>query len=154
MEVNQQINKTNLFSQASLRQRAVAGAVFLGIAAIFGLLWLDSADKISIGRWTGPCGFKQRYNLPCPTCGITTAAVTFTSGKIFRAFYIQPAGALLCCILVITAFLAFIIAVFGVYFGFVKRFFETFRIRHLILELIIIILAGWAVTLFRAIAYK
>jgi len=82
---------------------------------------------------------------------MTTAVSAFAQGKIFESFYIQPAAALLCSVLAVSAFLAFIIAVFGVYFGFIKRFFAEVKIRYIILALIIIIAAGWAVTLARAI---
>lgn len=101
------------------------------------------------------CGFKQRYGLPCPTCGMTTAVYKFVRGEIFGrngSFYEQPAAALLCTVLVLVALLAFIIAVSGVYFGFIDRFFKEVKIRHIILALVIIIAAGWAVTLARALA--
>jgi len=105
-----------------------------------------------MGRWLGYCGFEQQTGLPCPTCGMTTATLAFAQGKIFEAFYIQPACGLLCCVLVIAAILAFIIAVFGVYFRFIERFFKEIKLRYMILALIIIIAAGWAVTLARAVA--
>ena len=151
MQASQQLNKPKIFCRASSRQRLLAGLVFLVVVASFGLFWLAAHDKIDIGWWLGPCGFKQKYGLPCPTCGITTSVLAFVQGKIFEAFYIQPAGALLCCVLVVVAFLAFLIAVFGVYFGFLKRFFTEVKIKHIILALIIIIAAGWAVTLARAL---
>ena len=150
MGAGQQLNKPKIICRASFRQRLVAGVVFLVVAGCFGLLWLVGHYKIDL--WPFPCGFKQRYNLPCPGCGITTSVVAFAQGKIFEAFYIQPAAALLCCILVVAAFLAFLIAVFGVYFSFINRFFAEVKVRYIILALIIIIAAGWAVTLARAIA--
>lgn len=110
--------------------------------------------KIDIGRWVNPCGFKQEYDLPCPTCGLTTSVLAFAQGKIFEAFYIQPAAALLCCIAAVSAFLAFLIAVLGVYFRFLERFFTEVKIRHIIFALIVIFAAGWAVTLARALAAK
>jgi len=58
----------------------------------------------------------------------------------------------LCCVLVVVAFLALFTAVFGVYFRFIKRFFTEVKLRHIILALIVIIAAGWAVTLARALA--
>ncbi|MHC4642002.1 MAG: hypothetical protein ACYS32_10180 [Planctomycetota bacterium] len=103
------------------------------------------------------CGFKQKYDLPCPTCVMTTSVYKFAKGEIFGyngSFYVQPAAALLCFVLIVVALLAFIIAVFGVYFGFIKRFFTEIKIRHIILALIIIIAAGWAVTVTRALAAK
>jgi len=81
---------------------------------------------------------------------MTTATFTFAQGKIFEAFYIQPACALLCSAMVIAAMLAFVIAVFGIYFRFIERFFAEVKVRYMILALIIIIAAGWAVTLARA----
>ncbi len=102
--------------------------------------------------WPFPCGFRQKYNLPCPGCGITTSAVTFAAGKILKSFYIQPAAAFLCCVLVAVSFLAFLVAVFGIYFRFLDRFFAEVKVKYIILALIIIIAAGWAVTLARALA--
>jgi hypothetical protein len=144
------VSRRLLTGRASFRQRLVAGVVFLLLAAFFGVLAL--AGHYKIGLWPFPCGFKQRYNLPCPGCGITTSVVAFAQGKIFEAFYIQPAAALLCCILVVAAFLAFLMAVFGVYFSFINRFFAEVKVRYIVLALIVIIAAGWAVTLARAIA--
>jgi hypothetical protein len=105
-----------------------------------------------MGRWLGRCGFKQQTGLPCPTCGMTTATLAFAQGKVAEAFYIQPACGLICFVMVLTAVLAFIIAVFGVYFRFIERFFIEVKLRYMILALIIIIVAGWAVTLARALA--
>ena len=88
---------------------------------------------------------------------MTTSVFKFARGEIFGhngAFYTQPAIALLCSIMVVVAFLAFLIAVFGVYFGFISRFFAEVKIKHIILALIIIIAAGWAVTLARALAAR
>ncbi len=148
MQISQHLNKSKFFFRASPRQRVTAAVVFLAVAAFFGLFWLTAHYKIAL--WPPGCGFKQKYGLPCPTCGMTTSASAFAQGRIFEAFYIQPAAALLCSVLAVSAFLAFIIAVFGVYFGFIKRFFAEVKIRYIILALIIIIAAGWAVTLARA----
>ena len=150
MQASQQLNKLKIIQRASFRQRLTAGLVFLVVGASFSLFALAAHYKITL--WPLPCGFKQRYSLPCPTCGMTTSALAFVQGKIFEAFYIQPAAALLCSILVVVAFLAFIIAVFGVHFSFLKRFFTEVKIKHITLALIVIIVAGWAVTLARVLA--
>lgn len=150
MQISQHINKSKFFFRASPRQRVTAAFVFLAVAAFFGLFWLTAHYEIAL--WPPVCGFKQKYDLPCPACGMTTSVVAFTQGKIFEAFYVQPAAALLCSVLAVSAFLAFLIAVFGVYFGFIKRFFTEVKIKYIILALIIIIAAGWAVTLARALA--
>lgn len=151
MKTSQQINELKIFCRASSQQRFRAGLVFLVLVASFGLLGLAAHSKIDIGWWFGPCGFKQKCNLPCPTCGMTASALAFGRGEIFKAFYIQPAAALFCCVLAVIAFLAFFIAVFGVYITLLNRFFMEVKIRNIILALMIVITAGWAVTLTRAL---
>jgi len=150
MQASQQLNKVKILCRASFRQRLGAGGVFLALAAFFGLFALVGHYKIA--PWPFPCGFRQKYNLPCPTCGVTTSVEAFAQGKILESFYIQPAAALLCCVLAVSAFLAFFIAVFGVYFSFLNRFFSEIKIKYVILALIIIIAVSWAVTLARALA--
>ena len=152
MQESQQLNRRKILCRASSRQRLLAGLVLSVVVISFGLFWLAANAKIDMGLLINPCGFKQRYGLPCPTCGMTTSVLTFVQGKIFESFYIQPVAALLCCIMVVVAFLAFLIAVFGVYFVFLRRFFTEVKIKHIILALIVIIAAGWAVTLARALA--
>ena len=152
MQIIQQVNKLKIFSRASSRQRMAAAIVCLAVVGFFGLFALAGHYNIDMGRWLGYCGFQQRYGLPCPTCGMTTAVLAFAQGKIFEAFYIQPACALLCCVLVVIALLAFVTAVLGVYFRFLEHFFADVKVRYIILALIIIIAAGWAVTLARTLA--
>jgi len=155
MKASQQLNnKRGVFGRASSRQRLTGAAVCLAVIAFFGLFWFVGRYKIDMGWWFGYCGFKQRFDLPCPTCGMTTAVLAFAEGKIFEAFYIQPAAGLLCCVLVVAAFLALLVAVFGVRFGFLERFFARVKIVYVIAALLIIIAAGWAVTLTRALAEK
>lgn len=154
MQPDQQLNNRKFFCRATGRQRVLAGIAFLAIAAGFGLFVLGAYDKIDMSWWLRPCGFRQRFGLPCPTCGMTTSLFVFCQGKIVEAFYIQPAGALLYCILVIAAFLALFTAVFGVYFSFIRRFFANVKVRYIILALLVVIICGWAVTLDRALAAR
>jgi len=81
---------------------------------------------------------------------MTTSAICFAKGQIFKSFYIQPAAGLFCTVFVISAVLAFLTAVFGIYFHFLDHLKEI-KVRYIILVLLIIIAAGWAVTLARAI---
>ena len=66
----------------------------------------------------------------------------------------QPAGGLLCSVMVVVAVLAFAMAVSGVYFHFIQRFFAEVKLKYMILALLIIVAAGWAVTLARALAAR
>ncbi len=85
---------------------------------------------------------------------MTTATLAFAQGKIVEAFTIQPACGLLCTVMLVAAILAFIVAVFGVYFYFIKRLFEEIKVKYVILALIVVLAAGWAVTLARAVAAR
>jgi len=74
--------------------------------------------------------------------------------EILEAFYIQPAAAFLCSLIVVAAFVALLMAIFGVYPCVLRRFFDEIKVRYIILALIVIIAAGWAVTLSRALAER
>jgi len=154
MQPDQHLKNRYFLIPVSIRQRIWAGIVFLSIGIFFGLLILSAGGKIDIGQWLGPCGFKQQHGLPCPTCGITSSAIAFASGRIFKSFYIQPAGGLLCSLLLLSAFVSGFIAVSGRNFRFLVRFFAEIRLKYVILVLIFVILCSWAVTLARAIASK
>lgn len=82
---------------------------------------------------------------------MTTSAVEFGKGRVVGSFYIQPAAGLFCTVLAISGILAFLTAVFGIYFSFFNHIFREANIKYIILALIIITAAGWAVTLARAI---
>ncbi len=149
-ELSQQPKRTNIFVRASFRQRVFAGVFLVCIAGLFMFLALGALGRIDIGLMAGPCGFKQQYALPCPSCGMTTAGLAFVRGDIFGAFYIQPAAALACCILIVGVILAFLTMIFGVKFAFLVRFFAEIRVGYILLGVLIVIVAAWAVTLARA----
>jgi hypothetical protein len=150
-QTDKHVNKKIAY-RATTEQRLVAALIFLWIICGFVFLFLISKGIINVSLLFGPCGFQQRYGLPCPSCGMTRSAVAFIQGHIGQAFYIQPAGAFLCCLMVISAFLSFIVAVFGIYFRFLKLFLEKVKLRYVIITFLIIIAAAWIVTLSRAIA--
>ena len=152
MQANQELKEVKTVRGASPRQRAIAGLISLAVFGSLALFGLAGYYQVDMGRWLGYCGFKQRYGLPCPTCGMTTAVLAFAQGKVWQAFYIQPAAAFLCSFLVVAASLCFLVAVFGIYFSFFDRLFSEVKIRHVIVALMVIIAAGWAVTLSRALA--
>lgn len=146
------LNRLNMFVGASRRQRVRAGIVLAVLGALFVLFGLMAAGVIDPEVWLDPCGFKQRYGLPCPTCGMTHSVIAFARGRVFEAFYIQPAAALMCCFMIIAFFLALLTAVFGIYLWVLDSLFSQVKLRYVILGLIVVIAAGWAVTLARALA--
>ena len=137
--------------RATAKHRIIAAIICIALTAFFTFFALAAYNHIDLGSHLGRCGFKMMYGIPCPTCGYTTATLAFAQGKIIKAFYIQPACAFFCSVFVFIGIISFIIAVFGINFKFVKKFFEEVKIRHIIFSLIVIVISGWAVTLARAI---
>ena len=167
MQSSQQINQDSRFGtrdskiratsdklRATIRYRIVAASIFAAISAFFLFFALGAHFHIDMGDRLGRCGFKMMYHIPCPTCGYTTATLAFSQGNIIEAFNIQPACALLCSLFVFIAIISFIIAVFGIKFRFINKFFSEVKFRHIIFSLIVIVGSGWAVTLARAIAQR
>ncbi len=151
MRVRQQVIWSKL-RRASARQRGIAALVASAVVVLFVGLWLAQRVGFDFGLLFGPCGMKQRWGLPCPTCGMTTAVLAFARGAFLTAFYTQPAGAFLCSMLVLGAFFAFLTAAFGLYFTSLDRVFAEIGVRGLVVGLLVILAAGWAVTLARALA--
>lgn len=150
----QNIIKSKVVFRASGKQRIIAALIFAVLCVFFGSFAIAAHSSTDMGQYLGRCGFKQRYGLPCPTCGYTTATLAFVQGKIIDSFYIQPACGLICSIFVFTAILSFLIAVFGIKFKFVTRFFTEVKITHIIFAFIVIIASGWAVTIARTLAQR
>jgi len=135
-----------------VRQRKIASLVVLSVLGLFAGLWLLQRVGFDFGVLFGPCGMKQRTELPCPTCGMTTCVLAFARGDLLTAFYVQPAAAFLCTLLVLGAFFAFLVTAFGVYFSAFDRLFAELRLKHVIVGLLVILAAGWMVTMARALA--
>ena len=154
MRVRQQTNGTGMIRRATGRQRRIAGLIAAGIVILFGSLWLLQRLHFDFGLLFGPCGMKQRTGLPCPTCGMSTSVLAFSRGDLLTAFYVQPAAAFLCCLLVVAAFFASLVSVFGVYVTLLDRLWAEIGLGRLVVGLLIILAAGWAVTFARALAAR
>ncbi len=142
--------KSKWFTRAEAKDRIVFLSIFLAICAIFGLLWLVSKGVINLSPW-GDCALKRNYGIPCPTCGFTTAMCVFVTGGIIKAFWIQPAATATCLVLLFVAFFSLLSAIIGIHFSFLPPV-RLWRIDHILIAGAIILAAGWAVTLARALA--
>lgn len=154
MQTSQQIIESKIFSHASLGVRLKCGLTALVLVGLWTILFLGANGKVDMGHLFDPCGFKQKYDLPCPTCGMTTSAMYFSQGRILMSFYVQPAGGFICSMVAIMLFFAFFTAVFGIYFRFLGSFLAGIKIKYIFLVFIIVVLGGWAVTFARAVAEK
>jgi len=154
MQISQQIIKSKIFSHAAVKVRLKCGLTALVLMALWTILFLGAIGKFDMGHWFNPCGFKQMYDLPCPTCGMTTSAVYFSQGRILMSFYVQPAGGFIYSLLAIMLFFTFFTAVSGVYFSFLDSFLAEIKIKYIVIIFIVVILGGWAVTFARAVVEK
>ena len=151
-ETVQSTGKPKHIFRASRKQRVIAGIICITLSAFFFFFAIAAYKDVDMGSRLGRCGFKIMYGIPCPTCGYTTATLAFARGRVISAFYIQPACAFFCTLFVLIDILSFIIAVLGINFRFISKFFTEVRIHHIIFSIIVIGASGWAVTLARAIA--
>ncbi|MHC4552711.1 MAG: DUF2752 domain-containing protein [Planctomycetota bacterium] len=149
---NSQQAKSGKNQKLSFRARFISALVFVFIAAGIVILWAAANEYINLKYWLGICGFKQRTGLPCPGCGWTHAAQAFFTGHFFQAFTMQPAAVLFCIVAVLTAVFALHCAIFGINFDFLKSYLgSSSGISIVLIAAVVVILAGWAVTLIRTI---
>ncbi len=142
--------KSKWFVKSTRQDRFTFFAVFVIIALLFALFYLIKEGFVNIGP-AGGCAFERNFGLPCPTCGFTRAISTFMEGKIIKAFYIQPAAAAICIVLVWLAFFSLLSACLGVNFSFLPPV-RMWQLKYILLTTIVILAAGWAVILARALA--
>jgi hypothetical protein len=131
-------------------QRFAGLAVALAIAGGLALLNLLQRLHFDFGLLFWPCGFKARTGYPCITCGMTRSVLAFSRGDLGEAFALQPAAAFLGLLVVAAGGVGLFIAVTGRLPHWVRQGFAEFRLKRFLLVLILILLAGWAVTLAQA----
>jgi hypothetical protein len=122
------------------------GAILPAVVCMFAFLHIAGAHKWVFYPW--PCGFKVQFGLPCPTCGMTTSVLAFARGNILQSFYIQPAAATGCCMLIGATVFSLVVAITGTDWGLVR----SLKLKYSIVTFMVIVGGGWAVTLARAIA--
>jgi hypothetical protein len=140
--------------RASAKERRIGALIASLIVFLFVALWGLQKANFDFGLLFNPCGFQKNTGWPCPGCGMTRSVLAFARGQIGLSFYTQPAAALGCLLLVMIAFLASLVAVAGVYFRALDRFLKEVKPSHLVIGLLVVISAGWAVTLARALVDK
>lgn len=134
------------------RQRLIAGLVSCAIIAAGGVLILDNLGFVHLHRWLGVCGFKQRFGIPCPGCGWTSAAKAFVRGQIGLAFWLQPAATIFYLVVASTLVFSLLMAIFGIKFGFICRFYHRLGLTKIVWLSAVIFFAGWLFCLFRSMA--
>ena len=104
----------------------------------------------NFGLLFSPCGFRARTGYPCISCRMTRSVLAFARGDILEAFRLQPASAFIGVVIMAAACIGLYIAITGHLPGFVRRVCAEFRLKRFLLGLVLILLAGWVVTLAQA----
>ena len=103
--------------EGSWLRRLVAAGVTL-----FALAWLGVGTQLEpavAGAGThqqlglAACAFHADLNMPCPTCGMTTAFALATQGQVIDAARVQPGGALFALLLAMGVWVGTFVAVTG-----------------------------------------
>ena len=154
MPISQQRCERKWISRATAHQRIIGAVVFAVVALSFGVLWLFGSGRIDPNRVLPPCGFQQRFELPCLTCGFTTSGMAFAQGRIAEAYYVQPAAGLMYTVLAAAGFFALLTACLGIYWRFIFQFWRRVHKGYVVLAVLVVLAGGWAVTLALALAAR
>lgn len=144
-------NLANNKKRVTLQQRFIALSVFIGITTFFLLGWLILRGFLNPELLFGICGFKEKYHLPCPACGMTSSVLAFLSGDIGRSFYLQPAAGVLCSVL-FCGWVCSFMSVLGFDLNFIYKRLLFIQLKYWLIGIIIVVLGGWSVTMARALA--
>lgn len=86
-------------ARAEASARLTSGIVALIAMTVLSVAWFlrPSADGLGTHQQLGlpVCGWVAAADLPCPTCGMTTAFSHAAHGDLLASFLTQPAGMLL-----------------------------------------------------------
>ena len=149
---SQQSNSVKKIRKATSQERIFAGIILVLILSVAAVLFLASRGIIDLGMVFGVCGFKQRYDLPCPGCYMTHSAQAFVQGRIIESFCIQPAAAIFCAGFTVTAVFSLLISVFGLKFWFLSGQHLTKLFKWIVISAVLLIIVGWGITLLREMA--
>ncbi len=150
-EAQQQLgNERSGWFDLLFARRVVAAMVVLACGSVLAVAaWLEPADG-GMGTHTQlglpPCSWIVTMNLPCPTCGYTTAFTNVAHGNFGAAFTGQPFGALLACATAVFFVGGLVVLVTGAPLGGVLCRFWTMRVTWIVLGMMIL---GWGYTMLR-----
>lgn len=99
------------------RRRLVGAAVAVCAAGILGLAAYLEPSPNGLGTHSQlnlpPCGWIAIIDLPCPTCGMTTAFAHAADGHFVASFLTQPMGAVLAIVVAMALPIALYVAITG-----------------------------------------
>ena len=105
--------------------------------SVFG--FLAANGKFDVGSNFGVCGFYQKYQMPCPSCGMSRAVIELYKGDLVGSVKEQPAAIVLIILAVGVSILGLVTAFKGVSLVLVERI----KLKYIVFFVIIIVIAGW-----------
>ncbi len=85
--------------EAVARRRLAALLVMIGAGALLLVAWMLTPSPNGFGTHHAlglpPCSWPDRFGVPCPSCGMTTAFAYASKGRFVASFLAQPMGFLL-----------------------------------------------------------
>ena len=136
----------------STRRRLIAVAVTVAAATILGLAAYLEPSPTGLGTHTQlsmpTCGWIVTMDLPCPTCGMTTAFAHAANGNVLGSLAAQPLGALLALGTAMTLLMAGYVAITGSMIGSIVA---TLWSRRVAWILALVAASAWA---YKVLVYK
>ena len=136
----------------STKRRVLASVVVIVAATILGLAAYLEPSPSGLGTHTQlsmpTCGWIVTMDLPCPTCGMTTAFAHAANGNPLAALGAQPLGAILALVTAMTLLVAGYVAVTGSVIGSAFAALWSGRVAWI---LAVIATAAWA---YKVLVYK
>lgn len=135
------------------RQRRVMGAIVaLGSGSLLMVAAILSPSEEGLGThqqlMLPECGWITIFDLPCPTCGMTTAFSHAADGNLLASFLTQPLGSLLALATAIAFLSGMYVAFTGSRIGSMFGRLWTYRTGWIIAGLVVV---SWG---YKVLSYK
>ena len=148
----QRVDTVDGSASSPSRRRALGALVAIGAAALLVVAAVMTPAAAGIGTHTRlglpPCTWVTLMDLPCPTCGMTTAFAHAADGDLVASFLTQPLGAVLALATAIAFLVGGYVAITGSRVG---TLFPQLWGRRLMLGVVLFALAAWG---YKILAYK
>ncbi|MCI0365808.1 MAG: DUF2752 domain-containing protein [Phycisphaerales bacterium] len=99
-------SRASVSASSKVGRRVIAGVVALVCSGVLGLAAWLTPSPTGLGTHQAlkfpPCGWITMADLPCPTCGMTTAFAHAANGNLVASFLAQPMGCILALATAIT----------------------------------------------------
>ncbi|MDP7004888.1 MAG: DUF2752 domain-containing protein [Phycisphaerales bacterium] len=144
MESEENLNELRMPVKSERSRRLHALGLAISLIAILCVAFFLSPSSKGVGTHQQlglpSCGWILAADVPCPTCGMTTAWAYTVRGDLISAFEAQPMGMITAIIAVIVAIAALGTLIFGYSY---QALFYRFPPSKIIILVIVVSLLSW-----------